>query len=71
MSEEAADSKITSVSIESNVAWHPYNHAFSIYSQSQEYELITGDHRTNQIAWNRITIGLYLIIGIGICQTSK
>ena len=37
--------------------------AFSIYSQSLEYELITGDHRTNQIAWNRITIGLYLIIG--------
>ena len=35
--------------------------AFSIYSQSIEYELITGDHRTNQIAWNRITIGLYLI----------
>ena len=28
--------------------------AFFIYSQSIEYELITGDHRTNQIAWNRI-----------------
>ena len=24
--------------------------SFSIYSQSLEYELITGDHRTNQIA---------------------
>ena len=36
--------------------------AFSIYSQSLEYELITGDHWTNQIAWNRITVGLYLII---------
>ena len=35
--------------------------AFSIYSQSLEYELITGDNQTNQIAWNWITIGLYLI----------
>ena len=62
MSEEAADSKITSVSVESNATWQPHNHAFSIYSQSLEYELITSDHRINQIAWIRITIGLYLII---------
>ena len=53
MSEEATDSKITFVS-----------GIFHIYSQSLKYELITGDHRTNQIAWNWITIGLYLIICI-------
>ena len=41
--------------------------AFSIYSQSLEYELITSDHRSNQIAWNRITDGLYLIIGVIFC----
>ena len=57
--------------------------AFSIYGQSLEYELITGDHRTNQIAWNRITSGLYLIkysnyiqeqfmcTGLRICKTTN